>query len=303
MGAVHSLQNASINANHGKNTPLLRDLFQRMRRSFYDEWTDMENFFRSCYDFSDKIVKLNESRGEFEVNEVQEYLQGLAAQLVQLRTTCGALLSQHNEVTNAFNQSAVQLNRLLLHPTAARNSPDHIIPSTTSSSKAPTTRIFVRAPVRRTTGELSAEDHEFVRSSLQAAYPDGPAALSSISTSLAEAQNGLSTIHSLLGAVRATPSPGGSVPSVTNVEREDQDWVNLRDYILNIIPFFPRVRDAITVERPLPSYPVRQANFPPPRSSETLEKPLPVTRFTYRRTFTQEEAPKSRWRFWARRRR
>lgn len=99
-----------------------------MRRSFHDEWTDVQNFLRSCYVFSDKVVKLNESRGEFEVDEVQEYLQGLAPQLVQLLvTTCGILLSQHIEITKAFNQSAVQL---LLHPTAARNSPDHAVHQT-----------------------------------------------------------------------------------------------------------------------------------------------------------------------------
>ncbi|KAF9466542.1 hypothetical protein BDZ94DRAFT_1319414 [Collybia nuda] len=304
MAAVHDLQNASINANHNRNSQILRDLFLKMRKSFYDEWMSTEIFIRSCYDFSDKVVKLNESRGEFEIEEVQEYLQGLAVQLVQLRITCGGILSQHAEVTKAFDQSTMRLSRLLLHPSAARSSFDSVIPPTTHSSKAPTAREFIKASARRTTGDLSAENHEFVRSSQQAAYPDGPKALSSISISLAETRSSLTTIHQLLESVRATPNPIGLIPNVTNVERDDQDWVNLRDYIIDIIPFFPRVRDAITIERPQPGYSVRQPSLSPSRSPPTAsEKQSSTIRFTYRRASTQEEAPKPRWRFWFRRRR
>lgn len=298
MASVHCLQTASFNANHGKNTYPLLAIFGDMRSSFHHEWTQMEDFLRRCYDYSDQIVKLKECWGTYEADEVRENLEGLAVQRAQLHLYCADILAQHKSITTKFNESIARLNRLPFHSPAPRK-------RTLSPSPSKLTRELGRTPVRRTTGELSSEDREFIRSSSQAVYPDGPAAISSISTSLTKAEDSLNTIHSLLGAVRAPRNLGGSVPAVANVEREDLDWAQLRDCILNIIPLLPRVRDALSVEPVLPKYPVGRPSLSP-RSSELFEKPLPSRRSTLRRASrrsTQEEAPKIRWRFWCRLRR
>jgi hypothetical protein len=296
MDSVHSLQIASINANHGINTRPLRDMFLQMRNSLHNEWTSTEIFLRSCYDFSDKVVKFNENRKGFEAEEVQDYCEELAAHSNKLWMACGNLLCQHDELTKAVKQSTLKLNQLLSHPAAARRSADHFTPSSTI-----TTRTSPRLPVRKATGDSMSETRDFIRSSLLAAYPDGLAALSSFTTSLAETRNGLTSIHLFLGAVCATalrdPFPSTSI-TMDGDGLRDNDWTQLRDYILFVIPLLPRVRDAISVERSLPGYPVRQSSLSSSvASSGTVEKPTSASSFHFRRVPSYEEIPRSCWGF------